>query len=310
ISPSIYSLCLPALPILSPASLLAIQLFTRPSEKDIISTNYVAIRGQIEKKKGLRGKGREGNPIEERLSLVSKIQCGKETAVLRHNGPLSQDQTEDQNKQKPPKQKKKIIQENVMSMAKCMEKESLGDTGEAERLQQCQGKYLITLTYIIIIKYELLLTIIILHMFEKLYEDVEDNEKHNHIFRGKNTQDEINSKRKDEYLETWRPRNLETSEPGDLETSGPGDLGTWRPRNLETWRPRDLETSGPGDLDLTWDLRPETWRPRDLETSGPRDLGTWRPRDLETSGPGDLGTWRPGDLGTWRPGDLATETSE
>lgn len=35
------------------------------------------------------------NPIEERLSLVSKIQCGKETVVLRHNGPLSQDQTED-----------------------------------------------------------------------------------------------------------------------------------------------------------------------------------------------------------------------
>lgn len=29
------------------------------------------------------------NPIEERLSLVSKIQSCKETVVLGHNGPLS-----------------------------------------------------------------------------------------------------------------------------------------------------------------------------------------------------------------------------
>lgn len=29
------------------------------------------------------------NPIEERLSLVSKIQSCKETVVLEHNGPLS-----------------------------------------------------------------------------------------------------------------------------------------------------------------------------------------------------------------------------
>jgi hypothetical protein len=35
------------------------------------------------------------NPIEERLSLVSKIQHCKETVVLEYNEPLSQDQTED-----------------------------------------------------------------------------------------------------------------------------------------------------------------------------------------------------------------------
>lgn len=57
---------------------------------------------------------------------------------------------------------------------------------------------------------------ITLPMFQKLCKYVENNEKHNHISRGKNTLDEINNKGKDEYLETWpqKLQNKHTEEKG------------------------------------------------------------------------------------------------